>query len=133
MRKLFIWMFTRRPIDDVWELSNKVIVQLLTLASPFLAAALLWRWSNGFAMAVLMTGLCVVGFIFTTFYRWNFLPAQAGTQTEARRVRRKARTEFWRREIEIAAREPGKRGDLARSILERQRASAPSENDEPRS
>ena len=37
----------------------------------------------------------------------------------ARRTRRRARTEFWRRQTYAAKDEPGKRGDLARSIIKR--------------
>lgn len=45
--------------------------------------------------------------------------SEASDREILRRVRRGARTEFWRRQILAAKDEPGKRGDLARSIIKR--------------
>ncbi|MEK7546051.1 MAG: hypothetical protein AAB554_03155 [Patescibacteria group bacterium] len=48
------------------------------------------------------------------------LPISEASDAEIlRRVRRSARTEFWRRRILAARHEKGKRGDIARSIIER--------------
>lgn len=131
MRHLLIWMFTRRETDDRWTVSAKIASQLTVLMFPLLAAAALWRWSNGMAMAVMMTCLGLVGYVFTTWYRLNILPPRP--VDEARRARRRARTEFWRREIESAVHEPGKRGDLARSIIKGWQEAAAPKDDKPRS
>ncbi len=45
--------------------------------------------------------------------------AQASDQEILRRVRRNAKTEFWRRQVLAARHEKGKRGDLARAIIKR--------------
>ena len=45
--------------------------------------------------------------------------AQASDQEILRRVRRHARTEYWRKQVLAARHEKGKRGDLARAIIKR--------------
>ena len=67
-------------------------------------------------------------------------PSSGPAPDPARKAHRSARTEFWRRQILAAAKESGKRGDLARSILKRwketeaaeQEASDEDEDDKPR-
>lgn len=45
--------------------------------------------------------------------------SQASDDEILRRVRRHAKTEFWRKQVLAARHEKGKRGDLARSIIKR--------------
>lgn len=45
--------------------------------------------------------------------------SQASDADVLRRVRRSARTEFWRKQVLAARHEKGKRGDLARAIIKR--------------
>ena len=105
MRRALLWLFIVKDARDRWERSMKVAAQLLVFCLPLLAAALIRRRSPGLAACALMVGLGLVGFLFTTWYRWNVLePRLTDARREARRAatraRRAPRTAFWRRLLE---------------------------------
>jgi len=123
MRRLLLWMFLLKDKDDRWERAMKVAALLIFYVLPLLAAAMLWKVSNGLAICVGLMLFAVTAFFGTSWYRWNVLeprrkPGQDEPSKIARRAHRSARTEWWRKHILwLAEHDQGKQGDRARSIL----------------
>ena len=106
---------------------------LLVFLFALCLSALFWPWSQGLAAAALMTGLALSGFAASMRRIPSDPPPVSDIVRARRRARRQARTAFWRQEILAAANEPGKRGELARSILKRWQEAESSETPERKS
>lgn len=121
MWRLFRWLDRHPPTF------YKATMMTFSLAAIVMIALLLGRWHP--AAGILFGFGALFGLMYSSQnYRYVIKPRldeEAGDAPAPRWPEpgpgkcRSARTEFWRRQILAAAKEPGKRGDLARSIIKR--------------
>lgn len=121
MWRIFRWLDRHPPTF------YKATMMIFGLVAIVMIALLLGRWHP--AAGILFGYAALFGLMYSSQnYRFVIKPrldgesesvSSPGSPELGRNARRSARTEFWRRQILAAAKEPGKRGDLARSILKR--------------
>ena len=93
IRQALLWLFIVENPRDPWEVFGKIGLRLVVFLAPLLVIAVSARADEGWGVCAGMMLCGGVGFLFTTWYRWNVLePRMTDEERESvrhfRRIRR---------------------------------------------